>query len=248
MSDLERSIKPDVVMVWPSGCDYPLCRWQLETYKSYFDRIIITTYDHGQPDMREFLKQAMPKVIFKDAGVDSESWRERCTLLALSESRSEWVLFTEQDFMWKDDHFLHKVFEEAKTHDVIGIRQGTRLHPAFLLVKKSVLNQTKKDFSVNGEGKDHFWNVSQELLKIGNFKDIRDMGLYEGTDWYHFSSLTWNLFRIKDGDVLEFHEVAEFLIYNSLSRTKRVIQDARWIAFTYYAETLLTRFGKFMNY
>ena len=246
--DTGAKIKPDVLFVWPSGCDYPLCRWQMDAYKSYFNKVIITTYDHGQPDFREFLKQAMPKTIFKDAGLDSESWRERCTLLGLSESKSDWILFTEQDFLWKNDHFLEKVFEAAKTHDVVGIRQGTRLHPCFLLVKKRLLNQTKKDFSVNGEGKDHFWNVSQELLEKGSFVDIRDLGLYEGTDWHHFSSLTWNLYRIKDGDVLEFHEPAEFLVYNSFSRTKKVVQDARWLAFTFYAETLLTRFGKFMNY
>jgi hypothetical protein len=220
----------------------------MDAYKSFFNKVIITTYDHGRPDFREFLKQAMPKVIFKDAGEDSESWRERCTLLGLGESKSDWVLFTEQDFLWKNDHFLEKVYAAAKDHDVIGIRQGTRLHPCFLLVKKSLLNQTNKDFSVNGHGKDHFWNVSQELLEKGNFVDIRDLGLYEGTDWHHFSSLTWNLYRIKDGDVLEFHEPAEFLVYNSFSRTKKVVQDARWLAFTFYAETLLTRFGKFMNY
>ena len=248
MSEQERIIKPDVLLVWPSGYDYPLCRFQMDNFKTFFNKVIICTYDHGRPDFRPFLKEAMPKAIFVDSGVDSTSWRERATLLALSKSQSEWILFTEQDFFAKDDHFYEKVFEAAKTHDVVGIRNGTRLHPCFLLVKKSLLNKTRKDFSVNGDGKDHFWNVSQELLELGNFKDIRDLGLYEGVDWFHFSSMTWNLFRIKDSDVLEFHEPAEFLVYNTLSRTKKVIQDARWIAFTYYAETLLTRFGKFMNY
>jgi molybdopterin-guanine dinucleotide biosynthesis protein A len=243
-----RPIKPDVMMVWPSGVDYPLCRWQLQAYRSFFDKVIISTYDHGMPDFRPFLKQVMKKTTFVDSGIDNDSWRERCTLSALGESESEWVLFTEQDFLWKAEHFLYKIFAAAKDHDVIGIRQGERLHPCFLLVKKSTLDKTHKDFSVNGDGKDHFWNVSQELLKVGKFKDIRDLGLFEGVDWYHFSSLTWNLFRIKDGDVMDFHEVNEFLVYNTLSRTKKVTQDARWIAFTFYAETLLTRFGKFMNY
>lgn len=248
MENLPKRIRPDVVIVWPSGCDYPLCRWQLQEYKPFFDKVIIATYDHGTPDFRPFLKQAMNKAIFVDSGIDNESWRERCTLSALGESKSEWVLFTEQDFMWKDEHFLYKIFEACQKHDVIGIRNGPRLHPCFLLVKKSTLDKTHKDFSVNGHGKDHFWNVSQELLEKGSFIDIRDLGLFEGVDWYHFSSLTWNLFRIKDGDVLDFHEVPEFLVYNTLSRTKKVIQDARWIAFTFYAETLLTKFGKFMNY
>lgn len=248
MDKLQNTIKPDVIIVWPSGVDYPLCRWQLQAYKPFFNKTIIATYTHGNPDFRPFLKQVMKQTIFVDAGFDSDTWRERMTLLALGESKAEWVLFTEQDFIWKDDHFFYKVLEAAKTHDVVGIRQGERLHPSFLLVKRKILDRTKKDFSVNGDGKDHFWNVSQELLKIGKFIDIREIGLFEGIDWYHFSSLTWNLFRIKDGNVAEFHEVNEFLVYNTLSRTSKVVQDARWIAFTFYAEVLLTKFGKFMNY
>lgn len=247
MEDSIKKVRPDVIIVWPSGCDYPLCRWQLQSYRNYFDKVIVATYDHGTPDFREFLHQAMKQTIFVDAGFDSVSWRERMTNLALEKSKSDVILFTEQDFIWKSDHFLEKCFEALKKYDVVGIRQGERLHPAFLLTKKTALDKTHKDFSVNGQGKDHFWNVSQELLAQNSFIDIRDLGLFEGVDWYHFSSLTWNLFRIKDGDVSEFHEPAEFLVYNTLSRTKRVIQDARWMAFTYYAEILLTKFGKFMN-
>lgn len=247
MEDLQKTVRPDVIIVWPSGCDYPLCRWQLQTYRSYFDQVFIATYDHGTPDFRDFLKQVMKKTTFIDNGLPTDDWRERLTKLALEESKSEWVLFTEQDFIWKSDHFLERVLEAAKKYDVVGIRQGERLHPCFLLVKRLALDKTRKDFSVNGDGKDHFWNVSQELLAQNSFVDLRDLGLFEGVDWYHFSSLTWNLFRIKDGDVLEFHEPTEFLVYNTLSRTKRVVQDARWMAFTYYAETLLTKFGKFMN-
>lgn len=248
MEVLQKKVRPDVVIVWPSGCDYPLCRWQLQTYRSFFDKVIIATYTHGMPDFRDFLHQAMKRTDFIDAGQDSVSWREKATLLALEKGKSDWVLFTEQDFIWKSDHFLYKVIEAAQKFDVVGIRQGTRLHPCFLLVKREALEKTHKDFSVNGNGKDHFWNVSQELLAQKSFVDIRDLGLYEGVDWHHFSSLTWNLHRIKDGDVKDFHEINEFLVYNNLSRTKKIVQDARWIAFTFYAETLLTKFGKFMNY
>lgn len=248
MSNSPIQIKPDVVMVWPSGCDYPLCRFQLQAFRNFFNNIVITTYKQGEPDFREFLKQVMKKTTFVDGGVDGPSWRERCTLAALDKTKSDWILFTEQDFFWKDDHFLYKIIAAAQKHDVVGVRQGERLHPCFLLVKKETLLKTHMDFSVNGDRKDHFWNVSQELLKLGSFMDIRDIGLFEGVDWFHFSSMTWNLNRIKEGDVINFHEVAEFLVYNTLSRTKKVVQDARWTAFTFYAETLLTKFGKFMNY
>lgn len=239
--------KPDVLITWPSGCDYPLCRFQLQTFRSYFEKVVISTYDHGTPDFREFLKTAMKKTAFVDLGFDNVHWRERCVMAGLEKAKSDWILFTEQDFFWKGDHFLETVLAETANSDIIGIRQGNRLHPCFLLVKRSVLDKTSKDFSVQGQDKDHFQKVSEELLKIGKFMDIRDLGMFEGIDWYHFSSMTWNLFRIKDGDIKEFHEPAEFLVYNSMSRTEKVVQDGRWLAFTFYAEILLTKFGKFLN-
>lgn len=247
MNKVFTQTKPDVLITWPSGCDYPLCRFQIQTFRSYFEKVIISTYDHGTPDFREFLKTAMKKTSFIDVGYDDAHWREKCVLAGLEETESEWILFTEQDFFWKGDHFLETVLAETVNSDIIGIRQGNRLHPCFLLVKRSILDKTTKDFSVQGQDRDHFQKVSEELLKIGSFKDIRDLGMFEGIDWYHFSSMTWNLFRIKDGDIKEFHEPAEFLVYNSMSRTKKVVQDGRWLAFTFYAEILLTKFGKFLN-
>ena len=243
----QKSIKPDVIITWPSGFDYPLCRWQLQQFRNYFDKVIIATYTYGSPDFRGFLKKAMKKTDFVDNGQDSATWRERCIASGLEISKSEWVLFTEQDFFWKGDHFLEKVFQATELHNVIGIVQGTRLHPGFLLVKRDLLEETKKEFGVKGNDKDHFWGISQELVSKGNFIDINSLGLYEGVDWFHFSSMTWNHFRIKDGDLTEFHEPTEYLVYNSMSRTKRVIQDARWLAFTHYAEMILTKFGRFLN-
>jgi len=247
MNNLIKLPKPDVLLTWPSGCDYPLCRFQVQFFRNYFEQVIISTYDHGEPDFREFLKTAMKKTAFVDLGHDDVHWRERCIIAGLEKSKSDWILFTEQDFFWKGDHFLEMVLAETINSDVIGIKQGNRLHPCFLLVKRSTLEKTTKEFGVQGQDKDHFQKVSEQLLNIGKFKDIRDIGLFEGIDWYHFSSMTWNIFRIKDGDIKEFHDPAEFLVYNTMSRTKKVIQDARWMAFTYYVEILLTRFGKFLN-
>lgn len=239
--------KPDVIITWPSGCDYPLCRWQLQQFREYFNKVIIATYTYGKPDFREFLKNVMKKTEFVDAGKDSDTWRERCVATALEKSTSDWVLFTEQDFFWKGDHFLEAVMKAKEKYNVIGITQGTRLHPCFLLVKKDLLEQTRKEFGVQGDGKDHFYGVSQELKEKGNFVSLDQLGLFEGVDWYHFSSMTWNHYRIKDGDITEFHEPLEYLVYNNMSRTKRVPQDARWLAFTHYADLMLTKFGRFLN-
>ena len=240
-------MKPDVLITWPSGCDYPLCRVQLSQFRDYFNNIIITFYEHGLPDFRPFIKKSHPDWIFLESPESSVAWRERAVNIGLDASKSDYVLFTEQDFFWKDDRFLNRVLNRANHFDTIGIRQGNRLHPCFLLTKRSLINKTSRDFSVKGQDLDHFSQFSKEIQELGTFADLKEIGLYEGRDWYHLSSLTWNLFRVKDLTPREFHYLADFLIYNAYSRTKKVPQDPKWIAFTYMAESLLSGFGKFLN-
>ena len=234
-------------MTWPSGFDYPLCRLQLSLFKKYFGRVIVAHYRHGSPDFISFLASAHRDWIFVESAETGEAWRERCVELALAKSQSESVLFCEQDFFWKEDRFLESVLRWSGSRDTIGIDQGNRLHPCFLLTKRSLIEKTSKDFSVQGEHLDHFSKFTQELIAGGSFIDLKNIGLFQGKDWYHFSSLTWNLFRIKDQNLREFHEPENFLIYNYLSRTNRIPQDKRWIAFTYYAESLLSTYGNFLN-
>lgn len=240
-------IKPDVILTWPSGFDYPLCRLQLTLFKGYFNRVIVAFYRHGEPNFIPFLASNCRNWIFVESPETGEAWRERAVSLALEKSESDHVLFTEQDFFWKDDNFLKQVLRAAATWDTVGIDQGQRLHPCFLLTKRELIEKTSKDFAVQGNDKDHFSKFTNELLGLGSFRALKDLGLFFDRDWYHFSSLTWNLFRLKDQNMREFHEPENFLIYNYLSRTKRVPQDKRWIAFTYFAETLLSSYGRFLN-
>ena len=240
-------MKPDVLITWPSGCDYPLCRFQLSAFKDFFNKVIITFYDHGTPDFRGFLRSKYPEWVFLESPENSVAWRERAVNLGLDESKSDWVLFSEQDFFWKDDQFLHQVISATKLYDIIGINQGSRLHPCFLLTKRSLIDKTSRDFSVKGANLDHFSQFSKEILELGKFVDLKDLNLFSGRDWYHFSSLTWNLFRVKDLTPHEFHYLADFLVYNAYSRTARVPQDPRWVAFTHMAESLLSGYGRFLN-
>lgn len=240
-------MKPDVLITWPSGIDYPLCRLQLTKYRSYFNRIIISYYEHGKPDFIPFLKRAHPDWDWVQSPQTSVSWRETAVLKGLEKSEADYVLFTEQDFFWKNENFLKKTFEAAEKWGTVGIRQGTRLHPCYLLTRRYILNGTSLDFSARGQHQDHFSGVSQDIFSLDSLADLSNLGLFFGRDWYHFSSMTWNLFRIKDQNCREFHEPENFLIYNYLSRTKEVPQDPRWIAFTYYVETLLSSFGQFLH-
>ena len=240
-------MKPDVILTWPSGCDYPLCRLQLQEFKKFFNKVIIAFYEHGLPDFRPWLKKNIPGAVFCEVEPELEDWRERAVTSAIKKSESDWILFTEQDFFAKDDSFYQVVSQARSRADVIGYDQGTRLHPFFLLTSRALLAKTSQDFSVRGQDQDHFSKVSKELFFMGRFVDLRDLGLREKIDWYHFSSMTWNIFRIKDNDIREFHDPASWLVYNAYSRTAKVKQNPAWRLFTYYAETLLSDFGKFLN-
>jgi hypothetical protein len=240
-------MKPDIIVTWPSGIDYPLFRLQCKLFKKYFNEIIIVTYPHGSPDYRPWLKKNFPEATFVESGESGPAWRETAVNLGLDHSKSDYVLFTEQDFFWKDDRFLKTVFKWSGSRDTIGIRQGARLHPCFLLTKRDLINKTSRDFSVKGQDLDHFTQFTKEIREVGSFIELKEIGLFSGRDWFHFSSMTWNLFRIKDHDCREQHNTGDFLVYNYLSRTNKIIQNPTWIAFTYYAESLLTEYGQFLN-
>lgn len=240
-------MKPDVILTWPTGCDYPLARLQLKTHRKYFKDVIIAFNPKGALNFSEFIRTAHKDFTCLFSPVDNECWREAAVTLALQESKSDEVIFTEQDFFIKDEQFLIRVAEARKKYDIVGIRQGNRLHPCFIQTSRKLIEKTSKDFSVQGQDKDHFQKFAAEALAAGSFIDLKDIGLFEGTDWYHFSSMTWNLWRVLNDDVREMHEVNEFLVYNAYSRTKQVKQDPRWLALTYYAEKLLTKFGRFLN-
>ena len=240
-------MKPDVIFTWPTGCDYPLARLQLATFRKYFKDVIVVFYSHGKIDLSDFIRRAHKDFRCFFSPVNNECWREAAVTMALKKSMSDEVIFTEQDFFWKSEKFLETVAEARKKYDIVGIKQSNRLHPCFIQTSRALIERTSKDFSVQGQDKDHFQRFAAEALAVGSFIDLKDIGLFEGTDWYHFSSMTWNLMRIFDDDIKEMHESLEFLVYNAYSRTKQVPQDPRWLAHTFYAELLLTKFGRFLN-
>ena len=240
-------VKPDVLITWPSGCDYPLFRLNMSLWEPMINDVIVGFYAHGAPDYTGFIKEHFPQADFVSSAETGMAWRERAVELELEKSISDVVCFSEQDFFFGNSDSLKRCVEALGKWDTIGIRQGSRLHPCFLLTKRELVEKTSKDFSVKGDHKDHFFQFGKEIREVGSFVDLSELGLYEGRDWFHLSSLTWNLFRIKDNNPSEMHNLADFMIYNYMSRTTRVPQDPRWLAFTYYAESLLSSFGKFLN-
>lgn len=240
-------IKPDVLVTWPTGCDYPLFRLNMKLWEPLINDVVVGFYDHGVPDYSLFIIENFPQGEFTKSAETGPAWRERAVEKELEKSFAETVIFTEQDFFFKDTRSLKICLEALQRFDTVGIQQGSRLHPCFILTKRELVEKTSKDFSVRGEHKDHFFQFGKEIREVGSFIDLPGLGLFEGRDWYHLSSLTWNLFRIKDNNPSEMHNLADFMVYNYFSRTAKVPQDPRWLAFTYYTESILSSFGKFLN-
>jgi hypothetical protein len=101
---------------------------------------------------------------------------------------AEWLWFTEQDFTPRDG-FWDQVDKLSEHHDVIGIKQGDRLHPACLFIKREKLNTLRRDFAANPPYYDHFGAIQKQL---DNYAVIDPMY------WHHYNGLSHNWRLISD--------------------------------------------------
>ncbi|HUV42300.1 MAG TPA: hypothetical protein VMY36_00070 [Patescibacteria group bacterium] len=240
-------MKPDIIVTWPSGLDYPLWRWFIKQYRKLFNEVIVVFYPHGSLDFSLFLKENFLETTFLISDTHTEHWREDAVNTALNQAKSDWIWFTEQDFIVKDQYFFDRVFEAMKKFDVIGTRQGIRLHPCCIFAKKELVLKTNRDFGTGEKDWDHFSKVTKQLEETAKIGFLEDLGLKEGRDWYHMTSLTWNYFRAMDNEIKDFHEPANFLVWNFYNRMAKVPQDPKFMALSYRVEQLLSSFGKFLE-
>ena len=251
-------MKPDVIVTWPTGTDYPWWRWQMTAHREKFDQIFVVFDKKGRPDFRKFLYKNFKKVFYINMPDAGYYWRHNAINLALHFSKNPWVWFTEMDFFVKEDYFFVHMFEEAEKVDGVGLRQTERFHPACLLVKRETIDKTDcffdpayYDKKPGEEGLtallDHFVVFTWQLEEVGEFKTLKEIGLVDGEDFYHMEDITHNYDRVKVGDVRELSRIKDFLIYNAVSRGARVPQSKEWLEITYVAEYLLSPLGKFLN-
>ncbi len=252
-------MKPDVIVTWPSGMDYPLWRYQMTLHRKKFDHIFVVFDPKGRPDFRPFLYKKFKNVDYINMPEAGVHWRHNAINLALHFSENPWVWFTEMDFFVKEDYFFVKMFEEAEKCDGVVFEFAERFHPACCLLKRETVEKTDRYFDPAYFEKkskkdeltallDHFSVFTWQLEEVGKFKSLKSLGLKRGTDFYHMEDLTHNYDRVKIGNVDEQHHVKDFLIYNALSRTAPVPQCKEWLEITYVAEYLLSPFGKFINW
>lgn len=199
-------MKPDLIVSWPSNCDYPLWRNYIRHNRDRFNLVIIVfTETNDKHDYRKFVRMFMSKdyVLFIDnppikAG---EDWRNVAVNQALIQSyNAEWVWFTEQDFIIKKG-FWEEVDEIRKTDlPVIGAFQEGRLHPCCIFMKRKVLDVLKKDFSAKPPHYDHFGYIQLQLDQLQIPQAILPFDTFQ-----HLNGLSHNWRLVADGGEPNYH-------------------------------------------
>ncbi len=238
------TIRPDIIVTWPRNCDYPTWRHFIRTNRPRFNEIIVVFMQPNQgEDYRDFVRQAMFEdyVHFVDSRpvLPGEDWRNVAINQALMYSyNSQWVWFTEQDFMVMDDRFWQEVYYKASINfELIGIAQGGRLHPASIFTKREVLNMTHKDFSARPPMHDHFGQFQIDVEKLGINRVYMDDEEKWGYKHYNGLSHNWNLTSIGQEPVYKPEEFKQWLKM-CLDLPKEIKLDDRFIN---VANTLISR-------
>lgn len=240
-------MKPDLLITWIKHTDYPIFRLFLSRYREFFGRIIIYFSEHNRfPYFDHFIQKSLSKLdcIFLDPVLTDwsrEDWRNKSTNEMLKYSQSEWVCSIEQDFFCKDwNSLLFKTQEAMKENDLVGWLNPTNypyVHPAYWFVKRSVLEETSKDFSPHPEinGLDHFGMITKEIIDNGGrLTSLKDMGLEtelinsDKTDCFHLGSVNQNYLEGLKSEYV-FHRPDWFYIYNFYSMRADVSQDSQFM-------------------
>jgi hypothetical protein len=228
VTNQEHYMKPDVIVVWPRNCDYPLWRQMIRDNRERFNEVIIVFMEtNAGDDYKEFVKTAMfqDHVLFVQSPTPTadQDWRDVAIKAALLQSlHSEWLWFTEQDFFPKENFF-----EEAETGTkrenigYIGVQDGARLHPCSLFIKRSVLNQTKRNFGIVKDVSDHFGQIQRDLENMSN-------GLIQSPDRYtHMAGLSHNMRLLYCGEAPN-HRAQDFADYLKSCMKVTVSLDERF--------------------
>jgi hypothetical protein len=211
--------KIDALISWPESTDYPLFHLTLPKLTQFVQPTVCITGQGDTPVMGDILVGMTQHGcrLLRGNKLSSDvypgDWRNAAVNYMIDSSHNEWILSLEQDFFIKDYEKFFATIEQAMgAHDVIGFEEGNRYHPAFLLVKRSAVNKTKRNFSAGEVGFDHFAHFSAELKQVAPaFISLEELGLLPGRDWWHMRGLTDNYFAAKP-----YYNLPEFMAYNEV--------------------------------
>lgn len=207
--------RPDLVCCWPEHLDYPLWRKFIHDNRSRFSKVIVvfTNMNTKLDSYKTFVIEAMLKdqIIFVDNNqvAADQDWRSVATNKGLTLSDNEWVWFWEQDFTPKFK-FWDVLDEHLSENDLAYINVETRMHPACLLIKRTVLDQTSKDFSVHPPEYDHFGKIQIELES--NTPPLRWLQIMPHL-YHHMNGLSQNMYLLQIGEEPNYNkeEFKEYL-------------------------------------
>lgn len=218
-------IKPTLITCWPMHLDFPLWRQQIHNNRNKFDQVIIVFTNHNVGgDYRSFVREAMKmdSIKFMDnrAVGGEEDWRDIATNLAINKSSGEWILFTEEDFFWKDG-FWDLIYKNSRNYECIHVSVQGRMHPCGILIKRSLLKKTCRDFSPIRDVSDHFSRIQNDLEKFNKLEVPQEL-------WYHLGGLSQNMHLMMNGQKVEYYP-DEFIQYakDCLSVTVPMHKDFR---------------------
>lgn len=241
-------MRPDLIITWPTSCDFPVWRSFLRNNRDRFNEVFITMSGTGQDvDYTDFLEKAFEKdrVTFRRAGtyINTGDWRNSAVNTALANSKSEWVWFTEQDFFIANPQkFFNRVEALSKENDMIYVLEGERIHPACLFVKREFIDKTRKDFGIIPDKSDHFGMFVDDLAEAGAKSDK-----ISGVSYMHMNGLTHNYALIKNKEIKNIYQPGVFQLYNAYARMQAVEQDSRFINLSFEVDDQLSPLCRFFR-
>lgn len=190
-------IKPDLILVWPTGYDYPYYRKYLELNRHRFNDIIIAFNPNpGKYNYEWFIKNELEHIYVKCIHAPhqgQEDWRNIAVNRAYELSQNaEYILFTEQDFyITNEDEWEHIQALMREKTPYIGFKQGDRLHPAFALFNRTYLQGLNLDFSANPPQYDHMGALQKQI-------NTSEVALLSPGTYEHVTGMTDNMARYEN--------------------------------------------------
>lgn len=193
--------KPDVIVAWPDNCDYPLWRKYIKENRDNFDKVIVVlTKTNQNTDLSKFAREKLEKIanVYNSPPLlPNQDWRDVAVNYALSKSESEWIWFTEQDFIVRDD-FWEDITKKTENNDVISYYNSYRMHPCCIFVKRYVIELTTKYFGIVPDKLDHFGVFQQEIDELFTSEKI-EMSMVDTMKCEHLNGLSSNWTLVTNG-------------------------------------------------
>ncbi len=215
----------DIIISWPDSVDYPNWRSFIKKNRQRFANVfVVFTATNSEKNYVNFVSSSMsddnitflyPPHNSPLANSHFEDWRNRSVNQALDLSKSEWVWFTEQDFIIKNnDEFWLNIYSLIKEFDVIGYREGqgegldmSRYHPACLFVKRQIIDKTDRYFGIVPDVLDHFAVFSQQI----NLQNCK-VTLLDKNNFTHMNGLSHNFNLMQRGEEIVYYPL-DFQLY-----------------------------------